>query len=87
MEDALYPRWGKLLAASGEAGLRGQRHHELSGSDLLYVFSTSTIFEAGRAYSKFAAYAILEHGGEFRAAARALAAREETRDNTSDAVR
>jgi Bifunctional DNA primase/polymerase, N-terminal len=60
------------------------------GSDLLYVFSTSTVFEAGKAYSKFAAYAILEHGGDFRAAACALAACGETRDDTaggSDAVR
>jgi hypothetical protein len=45
------------------------------GSDLLYVFTTSTPFEAGRAYSKFAAYAILEYGGNFSAAARALAMR------------
>ncbi len=42
------------------------------GSDLLYVFSTSTEFEADRAYSKFAAYAILEHGGDFSAAAKTL---------------
>jgi len=45
------------------------------GSDLLYVFSTSTVFEAGRTYSKFAAYAMLEHGGNFSAAARTLARR------------
>lgn len=57
------------------------------GSDLLYVFSTSTVFEAGRAYSKFAAYAILEHRGDFQAAARALAMREEPRDDTPDALR
>ncbi|MCZ7665169.1 MAG: bifunctional DNA primase/polymerase [Thermoleophilia bacterium] len=38
-------------------------------SDLLYVFSTSTVFEAGRGYSKFAAYAILFHGGDFGVAA------------------
>lgn len=43
------------------------------GSDLLYVFTTSTSFEAGRAYSKFAAYTILEHRGDFSAAARVLA--------------
>jgi hypothetical protein len=45
------------------------------GSDLLYVFSTSTPFEAGRAYSKFAAFAILEHQGDFSAAAHELAMR------------
>ena len=44
------------------------------GSDRLYVFSTSTVFEAGRAYSKFAAYTFLAHGGNFSAAARTLAA-------------
>ena len=53
------------------------------GADLLYVFSTSTVFEAGRAYSKFAAYAILEHGGDFSAAAHALTVREGTKDDTA----
>ena len=42
------------------------------GSDLLYVFSTSTLFEPERGYSKFAAYALLNFGGDFRAAARHL---------------
>lgn len=41
--------------------------------DLLYVFSTSTIFEAGRWYSKFHAYTLLERRGDFAAAASALA--------------
>ncbi len=45
------------------------------GSDLLYVFSTSTVFEAGWTYSKFAAHAILEHGGDFSVAARTLMTR------------
>jgi hypothetical protein len=44
------------------------------GSDLLYVFSTSTPFEAPRSYDRFGAYAVLKHGGDFAAAARALAA-------------
>lgn len=42
-------------------------------SDLLYVFSTSTEFESERGYSKFGAYSLLEHGGDFNAAARVLA--------------
>ena len=42
-------------------------------SGLLYVFSTSTGFEANRGYGKFGAYALLEHGGDFRSAARRLA--------------
>lgn len=45
-----------------------------AGSDLLYVFSTSTPFEAERGYAKWRAYAILEHAGDFSAAARQLAA-------------
>jgi AAA domain/Bifunctional DNA primase/polymerase, N-terminal len=43
------------------------------GSDLLYVFSTSTPFESERGYDRFGAYAVLNHGGHLRAAARALA--------------
>lgn len=43
-----------------------------AGSDLLYVFSTSTDFEANRGYGKFGAYALLEHRGDFAAAARCL---------------
>ena len=43
------------------------------GSDLLYVFSSSTIFEAEHAYTKFQAYAVLNHSGDFSAAARDLA--------------
>ena len=42
-------------------------------SDLLYVFSTSTIFESERGYSKFSAYTLLEHNGDFSAAAKVLA--------------
>ncbi|MCV7566377.1 bifunctional DNA primase/polymerase [Micrococcus luteus] len=40
----------------------------------LYVFSTSTAFDPEVPYSKFGAYAVLEHGGDHAAAARALAA-------------
>jgi hypothetical protein len=47
-----------------------------SGSDLLYVFSSNADpFEDGHSYTKFAAYALLEHGGNFGEAASALAAR------------
>lgn len=42
------------------------------GSDLLYVFSTSTQFEAERSYDKFGAYALLHHNGDYAAAARVL---------------
>jgi hypothetical protein len=53
------------------------------GSDLLYAFSTSTPFEAGRAYSKFAAYAVLEHGGDFSVAARTLVMRGYAEDGAA----
>jgi putative DNA primase/helicase len=44
-----------------------------SGSDLLYVFSTSAApFEPEHSYSRFAAYALLNHRGDFSAASRAL---------------
>jgi len=44
-----------------------------AGSGLLYVFSTNAApFEADTAYTPFAAYAVLEHGGDFTAAARTL---------------
>ena len=43
------------------------------GSDLLYVFSTSTCFEPQQGYTKFRAYALLNHGEDFSAAARELA--------------
>ena len=40
----------------------------------LFVFTTSTTFEAEKPYSKFAAYTHLEHGGDFSRAASALRA-------------
>lgn len=40
--------------------------------DNLYVFTTSTTFEAERPYSKFAAYTHLEHFGDYSQAAKAL---------------
>ena len=42
------------------------------GKDLLYCFSTNgQPFEDGHTYDKFAAYALLNHGGDFHAAAAA----------------
>lgn len=46
-----------------------------TGRDTLIVFSTSTPFEtAPTSYSKFAAYALLNHGNDYHAAASTLAA-------------
>jgi hypothetical protein len=59
-------------------GKRSPRGHSATtdhgGSGLLWVFSTATAFEAERSYTKFAAYALLRHGGDYRAAAKDLAA-------------
>ena len=41
--------------------------------DRLYVFSTSTLFQSEVPYTKFGAYALLNHNGDHSAAARALA--------------
>ena len=43
-----------------------------AGTDKLYVFSSSTIFEPERSYSKFAVLALVEYGGDFSATAKAL---------------
>jgi hypothetical protein len=73
---ALYTREGVgYWQRPGKQGPAISATTNYGGSDLLYVFTTSTPFEAGRAYSKFTAYAILEYGGDFSAAARALAMR------------
>ncbi len=44
------------------------------GSDLLWVWTTSTEFDSSVSYSKFGAYALLHHGGDLSAAGQALAA-------------
>lgn len=49
---------------------------DYDGSDLFYCFSSNgDPFEADIAYSKFAAYTYLNHGGDFKAAAADLAAK------------
>lgn len=59
----------------------GKRHPGVSATtgrneaDNLFVFSTATEFEPEKPYSKFSAYAILDHGGDFGAAARELRAK------------
>jgi P4 family phage/plasmid primase-like protien len=52
----------------GISATTGQRED----ADRLYVFTTSTVFESERPYTKFGAYALLEHGGDYGAAAKAL---------------
>jgi hypothetical protein len=43
------------------------------GTDRLHVFTSSSVFEPDTSYSKFGAYAVLHHHGDFRKAALALA--------------
>ncbi|MBI4582732.1 MAG: DUF3987 domain-containing protein [Planctomycetes bacterium] len=58
------------LGASGTIGFC----RNAAGDDLFYVFSSNAEpFQAGRAYSRFSAYALLHHSGDFSAAARDLA--------------
>jgi hypothetical protein len=52
-------------------GISGTTNH--GGSDCLFLFSTSTQFEVSVSYTKFGVYALLNHGGDFAAAARQLA--------------
>lgn len=66
-----WTRPGKSIA-EGSSATTG---HSTDGADRLYVFSTSTAFDANRPYSKFAAFALLHHGGDYASAARDLASR------------
>lgn len=44
----------------------------IDGVDVFYPFTSSTVFEPGRGYSPFQVLAVLEHGGNFAAAAAKL---------------
>lgn len=81
--------WAELLEPAGWVALYGHKGATMwrrpgkdrggsattnhTGTDRLKVFSTSTPFSTEGTYSKFAAYATLEHNGNFAGAARALA--------------
>lgn len=71
--------WRRLHPSSrGEVWARPGANHTsatLFADGSLYVFSTNAHpFEHDRAYSPFAIFATLEHGGDFKTAAKALAA-------------
>jgi len=80
-DDILIPHgWAKVSSRLGvvswrrpgkKLGISATTNH--AGSDLLYVFSTSTCFESERGYNKFSAYTLLNHGGDFKEASRELA--------------
>jgi len=59
-----YRRPGKDKGVSATFGV--------AGTDLFYVFTTATEFDAERGYNPFAVYTVLTHNGDFKAAAKAL---------------
>ncbi|MFF1417446.1 DUF927 domain-containing protein [Streptomyces sp. NPDC058280] len=60
--------WGWADGVGGVKATTGR-----DGADRLFVFATGSDFLPEVPYSKFGAYALLEHNGDHRAAARALA--------------
>lgn len=58
-------RPGKDRGVSATTGYKDDR-------DRLYVFSSSTEFDTETPYTKFGAYALLEHGGDYSTAAKEL---------------
>jgi Domain of unknown function (DUF927) len=81
-EEVLEPKgWKKVFTHSGVTHWRRpgktigtSATTNFAGTDLLKVFTTSSEFDTEHTYDRFAAYAVLEHGGDFKAAARSLAA-------------
>ena len=73
--ETYWRRPGKNIGISASTGK--------NESDNLYVFSTSTKFDAGRPYSKFAAYALLEFDGNFSEASRVLRSKGYGKPNDS----
>ncbi|MET8297427.1 phage/plasmid primase, P4 family [Streptomyces sp. NPDC005180] len=80
--DILTPHgWTLLFTSSGTSywrrpGKDGREPSATTGRrmerDRLYVFTTSTEFVSEKPYTKFGAYALLNHGGDHSAAAREL---------------
>ncbi len=79
----LEPHGWRLVRTRGETGdwrrrgkglgISATTHH--SDADTLYAFSSNADpFEDGESYGKFAAYCLLNHAGDYHAAAKALAA-------------
>ena len=79
-EEVLEPHGWRKVGTDGEvtywrrpgkgSGISASTNY--GGSDLLWVWSTSTEFDPDVSYSKFGAYALLEFGGDFTAAAQSL---------------
>lgn len=61
-------QWCRPGKDFGVSATTGRAHDR----DRLWVFSTSTVFEANTPYTKFGAYAVLHHNGDHQSAARRL---------------
>lgn len=67
-------RYGWVRPGKGlDQGISATTGGAEDGVDRLYVFSTSTEFEAEKPYDRFSALAVIEHGGDFAACASRLA--------------
>lgn len=67
--------WTRPGKTSGTSATTDYCSRGSDGADLFFVFSSNADpLQPGKGYSKFAAHALLNHGGDFHAAARALAA-------------
>jgi hypothetical protein len=74
--DAHDARW---LHPSATSNLSAHIRHVGDGKPVLKVFTTSTVFETdGKAYTRFAAYALLNHDGDMSAAAKHILAQQKT---------
>lgn len=60
--------WGWADGVGGVKATTGRDPEK----DRLWVFATGSEFQADTPYSKFGAYALIEHGGDYKAAASAL---------------
>ena len=69
-EDDGTIHWTRPGKAAGTSATTGNPQHE---GDKFHVFISSTEFEPDTACSKFAVFTILDHGGDWRAAAAQLA--------------
>jgi hypothetical protein len=73
--DAHDARW---LHPNATSQLSAHIRHVGDGKPVLKVFTTSTVFETdGKAYTRFGAYALLNHGGDMSAAAKHLLAAQQ----------
>ena len=70
VEDDGTVHWTRPGKAEGTSATTGHPAHE---GDKFHCFTSSTVFEPDTSYSKFAVYTILEHDGDWSAAAAQLA--------------